>query len=54
MQQIDQGIESKELLLAEIDTLMRRFRYTQDGDMTELEKLFAKHRVECSVEKHCH
>lgn len=52
MQAVDQGIESKEILIAEIDTLMRRLILTEIDALTMLESLFQKLRVERAVERH--
>jgi hypothetical protein len=54
MERIDQGIESAELIEAEIDTLMRRLAEVDPDANLRLEKLFRKFRIETAVEKHCH
>lgn len=52
MEKVDQGIESPELLEAEIDTLMRRLMLTDHDAIYRIEKLVCKLRVERAVEKH--
>lgn len=54
MEKVDQGVESVELLEAEIETLMMRLEETDPDALLRLEKVFAKFRVRRSVEKHCH
>lgn len=54
MEKIDQGIESPELLTAEIDTLIRRLIDTDPDAMLRIETLLSKIRGEALVEKHSH
>lgn len=51
MIQIDQGIESSELIEAEIDTLMRRLIETDANAMLRIETLLSRIRGEALVER---
>lgn len=51
MSQIDLGVESTELIEAEIDTLMRRMIETDPNAMLRIEQLVARVRVQCIVER---
>lgn len=53
MKRIDQGIESSELIEAEIDHLVRRLIETDTDAMLRIEKLLSKIRIERAVEKAC-
>jgi hypothetical protein len=51
MEQIDQGIESTELIEAEIDHLIRRLMETDPDALLRIEKLLEKIRSETVVER---
>lgn len=51
---VDQGIETVELIEAEIDCLMRRMMEVDPDAVLRLERLLSKLRIERAVEAHCH